>query len=374
MCPDDGCLRHRSPARTEDRHRLRGRGAARGARRPRRSCACATTCCRSGQRLAPGTSRLPLPGIDRPTTVGSQPPSAWSIAGWARRRSCTAPTTWCHPPGSPRSCRSTTAGSSSIPSRPTRLSAGPAPCCAPRSPAGAVVHTSSHATEAVVRSLFPAAPVRTVHLGPLPLPTPVPTAARRPSWPSAPFVLAIGTLERRKNLPTLVQGIRRARRATTPSLCSCSPAATATTRSAIDAAIDDLGPEPQRAGAAHRPRRRGRAVVAARSTPPCSPTRRSTRASASRCSTRCRPARPWWPSTAGSIPEVAGDAALLCDPLDHLALCRRARHRCSPTTTPAPGSSTRAQPGGGCSTGSAAPTRWSTCTVEWCDGDVDDLR
>src|SRR4051794_29875836 len=32
---------------------------------------------------------------------------------------------------------------------------------------GAHVHTSSHATEAVVRELFPGAPVRTVHLGPL---------------------------------------------------------------------------------------------------------------------------------------------------------------------------------------------------------------
>ncbi|MFZ4719786.1 MAG: glycosyltransferase family 4 protein [Ilumatobacteraceae bacterium] len=69
---------------------------------------------------------------------------------------------------------------------------------------GAVVHTSSHATEAKVRRLFPTAAVCTVHLGPLDAPAVAP-ATPVPELTDRPFVLAIGTLERRKNLPALVR-------------------------------------------------------------------------------------------------------------------------------------------------------------------------
>ncbi|MCB0956433.1 MAG: hypothetical protein KDB12_09795, partial [Ilumatobacter sp.] len=69
---------------------------------------------------------------------------------------------------------------------------------------GAHVHASSHATAAAVAELLPGVPVTTVHLGPLPLPDPLP---RSPLAELAEhrFVLAVGTVERRKNLPTLVR-------------------------------------------------------------------------------------------------------------------------------------------------------------------------
>jgi glycosyltransferase involved in cell wall biosynthesis len=69
---------------------------------------------------------------------------------------------------------------------------------------GAVVHASSLATANAVRDLFPGTEVRVVHLAPLPTP------AATPACPIAeldgrPFIVAIGTLERRKNLPHLVR-------------------------------------------------------------------------------------------------------------------------------------------------------------------------
>ncbi|MGA9275758.1 glycosyltransferase family 4 protein [Ilumatobacter sp.] len=74
---------------------------------------------------------------------------------------------------------------------------------------GAHVVTSSEATSARVRELFDAPSVHTVHLGPPPY-----DPAQRRSAPAlgdrdAPFVLALGTLERRKNIPTLVEAFRR---------------------------------------------------------------------------------------------------------------------------------------------------------------------
>ncbi|MEQ1701496.1 MAG: hypothetical protein ABMA25_15415, partial [Ilumatobacteraceae bacterium] len=70
--------------------------------------------------------------------------------------------------------------------------------------AGAVVHTSSQATAQAVRELFPGAEAYAVHLGPLPLP-PAPTTAPIADLAGRPYLLAIGTIERRKNLPRLVQ-------------------------------------------------------------------------------------------------------------------------------------------------------------------------
>lgn len=71
---------------------------------------------------------------------------------------------------------------------------------------GAVIHASSHATARRLAHHFPGAPVETIHLGATP---PLPAPARRPSSLDAipdgvAFVASIGTLERRKNVPTLV--------------------------------------------------------------------------------------------------------------------------------------------------------------------------
>ena len=70
--------------------------------------------------------------------------------------------------------------------------------------AGATVHASSEATAAAARELLGATRVEVVHLGPLPVPDTPP--AEPPAWAAGigPFVLALGTVERRKNLPALV--------------------------------------------------------------------------------------------------------------------------------------------------------------------------
>ncbi len=69
---------------------------------------------------------------------------------------------------------------------------------------GAVVHASSQSTADEVRDLFPRSTVEVIHLGPLPV-------AESPAAPVIAdlgrrrMVLAIGTLERRKNLPRLIR-------------------------------------------------------------------------------------------------------------------------------------------------------------------------
>ena len=77
---------------------------------------------------------------------------------------------------------------------------------------GATVHASSHATAAAVRDLLGARDVEVVHLGPLPVDEPpahlpVPWLA---DLDGRPYVLALGTVERRKNLPALTAAFARA--------------------------------------------------------------------------------------------------------------------------------------------------------------------
>ena len=75
---------------------------------------------------------------------------------------------------------------------------------------GAHVVTSSDATTMRVRELLATDRVRTIHLGP---PAALELAAGRPgSLPDLgtnPFVLSLGTLERRKNVPTLIAAFAR---------------------------------------------------------------------------------------------------------------------------------------------------------------------
>ena len=108
--------------------------------------------------------------------------------------------------------------------------------------------------------------------------------------------------------------------ASSPSWPSCSLGPDGPDRPAIDAAISrqprgaaehvllvDYVSDADRNAVLHGAARR-------------SPTRRSTRASASRCSRPWRPACRSWPPTPARIPEIAGDAALLVDPRDPAAL------------------------------------------------------
>jgi glycosyltransferase involved in cell wall biosynthesis len=73
---------------------------------------------------------------------------------------------------------------------------------------GATVHASSEATAVRVRALTGAHRVEVVHLGPLAVgqPAPVPPV----DLGGRPFVLALGTIERRKNLPALVRAFATA--------------------------------------------------------------------------------------------------------------------------------------------------------------------
>lgn len=75
---------------------------------------------------------------------------------------------------------------------------------------GAVAHVPSQATADALVSLVPGARARVVPLGPLPLDAPA-ASCPFPGLDGRPFVLAIGTLERRKNIPRLVEAFSRMR-------------------------------------------------------------------------------------------------------------------------------------------------------------------
>lgn len=179
--------------------------------------------------------------------------------------------------------------------------------------AGAVVHTSSVATEHAVREMLPGAPVRTVHLGALAVPAsdgmcPIPDLAGRP------FIVAIGTIERRKNLPRLVAafGSIAAEHGEVMLVLAGSPGDDA---AATEQAIDALGPR-----VAPRVLRAGRIDDAARawllrhSAVVAYPSLDEGFGFPVLDAMQVRV--PLVASTAGSIPEVAGDAARYCDPLD----------------------------------------------------------
>lgn len=106
---------------------------------------------------------------------------------------------------------------------------------------GAMVHASSHATAAVVRDLFGAERVEVVHLAPLPRPAMVPADARPPiaELRGVPFIVSIGTLERRKNVPRLVRAFGQLA-SSQPSVRLVLAGADGDDRDAIDAAVDEL--------------------------------------------------------------------------------------------------------------------------------------
>lgn len=178
---------------------------------------------------------------------------------------------------------------------------------------GAIVHTSSVATEHAMRTLFPGAAIRTIHLGPLLLPAPA-TTPPIPELAGVPFVLAIGTLERRKNIPTLVRAFG-ALAATHRELRLVLAGGDGDDAEPVRDAIDALGPD-----AAKRVLRTGRVDEGARSWllhhaaalayPSLDEGFGFPLLDAMQAGT------PVVASTAGSIPEVAGDAALLHDPMD----------------------------------------------------------
>jgi len=72
---------------------------------------------------------------------------------------------------------------------------------------GAVIHASSRATASVLRELFPHSRIEMIHLG-----APqrrIAASSQRPETlldiGHAPFIVAVGTVEKRKNYPRLIE-------------------------------------------------------------------------------------------------------------------------------------------------------------------------
>jgi glycosyltransferase involved in cell wall biosynthesis len=108
---------------------------------------------------------------------------------------------------------------------------------------GAHVVTSSDATTRRVRELLDTDRVRTVLLGPPPADVTEPVADAPPGLPQLDqFILALGTIERRKNLPTLVDAFGRLAREHAAVRLVIAGAA-GNDVAAVDRAIARLSPE-----------------------------------------------------------------------------------------------------------------------------------
>jgi glycosyltransferase involved in cell wall biosynthesis len=185
---------------------------------------------------------------------------------------------------------------------------------------GAHVVTSSDATTRRARALLDTDRVRTILLGPPPLPdVPLrPPRGRLPRLDDAPFVLALATAERRKNLPTLVAAFGRLAKEH-PSVRLVVAGAPGNDDPAIGRHIERLDP-----GVAARVVRTGPVDDATKhwllgharalAYPSLDEGFGFPVLEAQAAGT------PVVASTAGSIPQVAGSAALLSPPLDAEAL------------------------------------------------------
>ena len=181
---------------------------------------------------------------------------------------------------------------------------------------GAVVHASSHATADAVRELLPGAAVHTVHLSALTLPAP-PAEAPIASLAGRPYVLAIGTLERRKNLPRLVAAF--APLPAQPTDVELVPASgSGDDRRAIDEAVDALGEHASRVLFTGRISEPVRSWLLHHAAVLAYPSLDEGFGFPLLDAMQARV--PVVASDAGSIPEVAGDAALLCQATDVDAL------------------------------------------------------
>jgi glycosyltransferase involved in cell wall biosynthesis len=182
---------------------------------------------------------------------------------------------------------------------------------------GAVVHASSHATADALHELVPEADIRVVHLAPIPLPAPAATSPI-PELDGRDFIVAIATLERRKNLPRLIDAFGMLAD-DHPELRLVIAGGNGDDRSAVDAAIDRLS-----TATAARVMLTGYVADAARSWllhharllayPSLDEGFGFPLLDAMQAGT------PVVASNVGSIPEVAGQAALLVPPLDVEAL------------------------------------------------------
>ncbi len=181
---------------------------------------------------------------------------------------------------------------------------------------GAVVHASSHATADAVREFLPGTVVHTVHLAALPLAAP-PSESPIPLLNGRPFVLAIGTLERRKNLPRLVAAFGLVA-AQEPGLQLVIAGGDSDDREAINASVDALGEHANRVFFAGRIDESVRSWLLHHATVLAYPS--LDEGFGFPLLDAMQAGVPIVASDAGSIPEVAGEAALLCAATDVEAL------------------------------------------------------
>lgn len=178
---------------------------------------------------------------------------------------------------------------------------------------GAHVHASSHATAERLRGHFPDAAITTIHLGPPSVPL-VSEGSIGGLPDDGRVILAIGTLERRKNLPFLVATMDDVV-GTVPDARLVIAGGDGDDSAAVRAVIDRLGNSARdrvhllgRVDDVTLGRLRHRATVVAYPSLDEGFGFPLLEAMASDL--------PLVASNAGSIPEVAGDAALLCSPTE----------------------------------------------------------
>ena len=182
---------------------------------------------------------------------------------------------------------------------------------------GATVHASSESTAAEIADLFPDARIATIPLAAMPMPL-APEDPPVPALVGRPYIAAVGTLERRKNMPILVEafGLLASER---DEILLVLAGADGDDRPAINSAIDRLDP-----AAAKRVVMTGRVDESARSWllrnaivlayPSLDEGFGFPLLDAMQVGV------PIAASDRGSIPEVCGSAGLLCDPDDVIAL------------------------------------------------------
>ena len=178
---------------------------------------------------------------------------------------------------------------------------------------GAHAHVSSQATAETLAHFAPQATIHVGYLGALPLPAPSEDVAL-PELVGRPYVLAIGTIERRKNLPHLVRSFGIVANLL-PDLHLVLAGTPSDDSIQVRAAIDQLGPS-----LSHRVLMTGRISESARGWL----IRHATAVAYPSLDEgfgfplldAMQAGVPIVASTAGSIPEIAGDAAVLVDPAD----------------------------------------------------------
>jgi glycosyltransferase involved in cell wall biosynthesis len=182
---------------------------------------------------------------------------------------------------------------------------------------GATVHASSASTAAEITDLFPTARVVTIPLAAVPMPDATPDPPI-PAIVGRPFIAAIGTLERRKNVPLLIEAFGLIAEQHDDILLVLA-GADGDDRQAINAAIDSLDP-----AVARRVAMTGRVDEPARSWL----LRNATVLAYPSLDEgfgfplldAMQVGLPIVASNRGSIPEVCGEAGLLCEADDAVAL------------------------------------------------------